>query len=147
MAASAAIIRASSASPRSAPMEQQPTPRCSAGSGPMPWQPRPHRQVHLDVRKARSKRQTVSPSWISSIPGSMATTLMGVVQRFGQRRGLEAVGTDGSVGDLVAEAVRIVRASGLPNETNATFTNIEGEWDEVMAVIKECVDTMAQARS
>ena|ERR1039458_6261240 len=25
------------------------------------------------------------------------------------------------------------------------FTNIEGEWDEVMAVIKECVDTMAQA--
>jgi len=55
------------------------------------------------------------------------------------------LGTEGSVGDLVAEAVRIVRASGLPNETNAMFTNIEGEWDEVMAVIKECVDTMAQA--
>jgi uncharacterized protein (TIGR00106 family) len=54
------------------------------------------------------------------------------------------LGTDESVGDLVAEAVRIVRASGLPNETNALFTNIEGEWDEVMAVIKECVDTMAQ---
>jgi len=45
----------------------------------------------------------------------------------------------------VAEAVRIVRASGLPNDTNAMFTNIEGEWDEVMAVTKECVDTMAQA--
>jgi uncharacterized protein YqgV (UPF0045/DUF77 family) len=45
----------------------------------------------------------------------------------------------------VAEAVRIVRASGLPNETNAMFTNIEGEWDEIMAVIKECVDTMTQA--
>ena len=55
------------------------------------------------------------------------------------------LGTDKSVGDLVAEAVRIVRASGLPNETNATFTNIEGEWDEVMGIIKECVDTMAQA--
>lgn len=55
------------------------------------------------------------------------------------------LGTDESVGDLVAEAVRIVRASGLPNETNAMFTNIEGEWDEVMAVIKQCVDTMAQA--
>ena len=54
------------------------------------------------------------------------------------------LGTDESVGDLVPEAVRIVRASGLPNETNALFTNIEGEWDEVMAVIKECVDTMAQ---
>ncbi len=55
------------------------------------------------------------------------------------------LGTGESVGDLVAETVRIIRASGLPNETNAMFTNIEGEWDEVMAVIKECVDTMARA--
>jgi len=55
------------------------------------------------------------------------------------------LGTGESVGDLVAEAVRIVRTSGLPNETNAMFTNIEGEWDEVMAVIKACVDTIAQA--
>ncbi len=54
------------------------------------------------------------------------------------------IGTAESVGDLVADTVRIVRASGLPNETNAMFTNIEGEWDEVMGVIKECVDTMAQ---
>lgn len=37
----------------------------------------------------------------------------------------------------VAEAVRVVRASGLPNETNAMFTLIEGEWDEVFAVIKD----------
>ena len=43
------------------------------------------------------------------------------------------------VGAAVAEAVRIVRDSGLPNETNAMFTNLEGEWDEVMAVIKACV--------
>jgi uncharacterized protein (TIGR00106 family) len=51
------------------------------------------------------------------------------------------IGTGESVGDLVAETVR----SGLPNETNAMFTNLEGEWDEIMAVIKACVDTMAQA--
>lgn len=55
------------------------------------------------------------------------------------------LGTGESVGELVAETVRIVRASGLPNETNAMFTNIEGEWDEVMAVIKECVDTLSRA--
>jgi uncharacterized protein (TIGR00106 family) len=55
------------------------------------------------------------------------------------------IGTGESVADLVAETVRIVRASGLPNETNAMFTNLEGEWDEIMAVIKACVDTMAQA--
>ncbi|HYJ54190.1 MAG TPA: thiamine-binding protein [Mycobacterium sp.] len=49
----------------------------------------------------------------------------------------------GGVSRAVAEAVRIVRASGLPNETNAMFTNIEGDWDEVMAVVKQAVDAVA----
>ena len=56
------------------------------------------------------------------------------------------LGGGDSVGELVAAAVRIVRESGLPNETNAMFTNIEGEWDEVMAVIHRCVQAVA-ARS
>ena len=49
------------------------------------------------------------------------------------------LGVGDSVSGSVAEAVRIVRDSGLPNETNAMFTNVEGEWDDVMALIKECV--------
>ena len=49
----------------------------------------------------------------------------------------------GSVTEAVAAAVRVVRLSGLPNETNAMFTNIEGEWDEVMAVVKQAVDAVA----
>ncbi|GAA5020133.1 MTH1187 family thiamine-binding protein [Actinopolymorpha pittospori] len=49
----------------------------------------------------------------------------------------------GSVSEAVAEAVRVVRESGLPNETNAMFTNVEGEWDEVMAVVKRAVDVVA----
>jgi len=49
----------------------------------------------------------------------------------------------GGVSEAVAEAVRIVRASGLPSETNSMFTNIEGEWDEVMSVIKQAVDVVA----
>jgi uncharacterized protein (TIGR00106 family) len=53
----------------------------------------------------------------------------------------------GSVGAAVAEAIRVVRASGLPNETNAMFTNIEGEWDEVMAVVKQAIDVVAAASS
>jgi uncharacterized protein (TIGR00106 family) len=56
------------------------------------------------------------------------------------------LGAGDSVGELVADAVRIVRESGLPNETNAMFTNIEGEWDEVMAVIQRCVEAVV-ARS
>ncbi|MFF1815826.1 MTH1187 family thiamine-binding protein [Kribbella sp. NPDC058245] len=49
----------------------------------------------------------------------------------------------GGVSEAVAEAVRVVRASGLPNETNAMFTNIEGEWDEVMDVVKRAVEAVA----
>ena len=50
-----------------------------------------------------------------------------------------------SLADLVAECVRIVRASGLPNETNAMFTNVEGDWDEVMGLIKSCVLEVSKA--
>lgn len=51
----------------------------------------------------------------------------------------------GSVSAAVAEAVRVVRASGLPNETNAMFTNVEGEWDEVMGLIRSCMDRVLEA--
>ena len=53
---------------------------------------------------------------------------------------ISPLGAGESVSGVVADCVRIVRDSGLPNETNAMFTNIEGGWDEVMAVIKACVD-------
>ncbi|MDQ1629560.1 MAG: hypothetical protein QOI54_3304 [Actinomycetota bacterium] len=49
----------------------------------------------------------------------------------------------GGVSAAVAEAIRVVRESGLPNETNAMFTNIEGDWDEVMHVVKRAVDAVA----
>src|SRR5690349_15069809 len=53
------------------------------------------------------------------------------------------LGVGESVSASVADAVRLVRESGLPNETNAMFTNVEGEWDDVMQLVKECVDTVA----
>lgn len=49
---------------------------------------------------------------------------------------------DGSVHDAVAAAVRIVRESGLPNRTTSMFTEIEGEWDEVFAVVKDATDAV-----
>ncbi len=55
-----------------------------------------------------------------------------------------AGGDSDSVGEAVAEAVRVVRESGLPCETNSMFTNIEGEWDEVMAVVKRACDVLAE---
>src|SRR4051794_41816390 len=51
----------------------------------------------------------------------------------------------GGVSESVAEAVRVIRESGLPTETNAMFTNIEGEWDEVMAGVERAVMTVAES--
>ena len=50
----------------------------------------------------------------------------------------------GSVSEAVAAAVRVVRESGLPNHTSSMFTELEGEWDEVMAVVKRAVDVVAE---
>lgn len=50
---------------------------------------------------------------------------------------------DDSLHEAVAAAVRVVRASGLPNRTDAMFTTIEGEWDEVFDVIRRATDAVA----
>lgn len=49
---------------------------------------------------------------------------------------------DGSVSDAVAEAIAVVRASGVTHRTDAMFTTLEGNWDECMAVIKECSEAL-----
>lgn len=53
------------------------------------------------------------------------------------------LGVGEAVGEYVADAVRVVRESGLPNQTNAMFTLVEGEWDEVMEVVKRAVDAVS----
>lgn len=52
------------------------------------------------------------------------------------------VGAGESVGAAVADAVRVVRSSGLPNQTGPMFTTIEGEYDEVMAVVEAAVEAV-----
>ena len=51
----------------------------------------------------------------------------------------------GSVSEAVAAAVRVVRESGLPNETTSMFTSVEGEWDEVMDVVKRAVAVVSES--
>jgi len=53
------------------------------------------------------------------------------------------LGVGEAVGEYVADAVRVVRESGLPNHTDAMFTTIEGDWEETMAVVKQAVDAVA----
>lgn len=50
----------------------------------------------------------------------------------------------GSMAEAVALAVKIVRDSGLPCETTSMFTTVEGEWDEVMPVVKAACEAVAQ---
>jgi len=53
------------------------------------------------------------------------------------------LGVGDEVSEYVADAVRVVRESGLPNRTDAMFTTVEGDWEEVMAVVKRAVDAVA----
>lgn len=44
----------------------------------------------------------------------------------------------------VAEVVKVIRESGLPNRTYSMFTEIEGEWDEVMRVVRNATFALAE---
>jgi uncharacterized protein (TIGR00106 family) len=52
------------------------------------------------------------------------------------------IGAGEDVGEAVADAVRVVRESGLPHRTDAMFTSVEGEWDEVMDVVKRATEAV-----
>lgn len=49
------------------------------------------------------------------------------------------LGVGEDVGEFVADAVRVVRESGLPHRTDAMFTSLEGEWDDCMDVVRRAV--------
>ena len=47
-----------------------------------------------------------------------------------------------SVSPYVARAVKIISSSGMNYALNAMGTSIEGEWDEVMNVVKNCFEAL-----
>jgi len=55
------------------------------------------------------------------------------------------IGIGSSIGDKLAEVLKIIDASGLPYKVNPMGTVIEGEWDEVMKLIKECHKSLMKA--
>ncbi len=61
--------------------------------------------------------------------------------------GLAPAGPTGeadSVSAAVAAAVRVVRASGLPNRTDSMFTTIEGDWESCLRVVREAVEAVGR---
>lgn len=53
-------------------------------------------------------------------------------------------GIGDSVTAAVADAVRVVRESGLPNHTDAMFTTIEGSWEECMDVVRRATEAVGR---
>jgi len=53
-------------------------------------------------------------------------------------------GTGEELSAEVAEVVKVIRESGLPNHTTSMFTEIEGEWDDVMRVVKAATFVLAE---
>ncbi|OGH01103.1 MAG: hypothetical protein A2600_11350 [Candidatus Lambdaproteobacteria bacterium RIFOXYD1_FULL_56_27] len=49
-----------------------------------------------------------------------------------------------SVSKEVSRSLEIIDKSGLPYRLGPMGTTLEGEWDEVMAVLKACYETMAK---
>ncbi len=54
------------------------------------------------------------------------------------------VGVGDELSAHVAEVVKIIRESGLPNKTSSMFTEIEGDWDAVMDVVKRATFVLAE---
>lgn len=48
------------------------------------------------------------------------------------------VGTGESLSEFVSHIIKIVKDSGLPYNLTAMGTIVEGEWDDIMALVKEC---------
>ena len=52
------------------------------------------------------------------------------------------VGVGVSLSNYVAACERILSAAGIKQQLHAHGTNVEGEWDQVLKAIKDCVDTV-----
>ncbi len=52
------------------------------------------------------------------------------------------IGTGESMSEQIAKLFKLVEAGGLPYKATPMGTVIEGEWDEVMGLIKKCHQTL-----
>ena len=48
------------------------------------------------------------------------------------------IGVGVSLSEYIVACQKIIREAGLTHEMHAYGTNVEGEWDDVFAVVKKC---------
>ncbi|MCI0465265.1 MAG: MTH1187 family thiamine-binding protein [Gemmataceae bacterium] len=53
------------------------------------------------------------------------------------------LGKGESVSPYVARCLEVVRASGLPYRLHSMGTTLEGEWEQVFAVVQRCYEALA----
>ncbi|MFD3515808.1 MTH1187 family thiamine-binding protein [Streptomyces sp. NPDC058657] len=56
---------------------------------------------------------------------------------------LTPMGVEENVADYIADAVKIIRESGLRTRSDSMYTMVEGEWDEFMDVVKRATEAVA----
>ena len=54
------------------------------------------------------------------------------------------VGKGESLSEYVARSLDIIDRSGVPYRLNAMGTVLEGEWEELMGIVRQCLDRMTQ---
>ena len=103
--------------------------------------------AHYNVAGTRAARSHSSTSSTAQRPTISRTT------RCASRRpsmntliavAIAPFGVGDELSSEVAEVVKVIRESGLPNRTYSMFTEIEGEWDEVMRVVRDATFVLAE---
>ncbi|WP_223847531.1 thiamine-binding protein [Bifidobacterium callitrichos] len=57
---------------------------------------------------------------------------------------VSVTGAGSEVSPYVAQAISVIRDSGLPQETNALFTDVEGDLDDILHVAGEAAKKLAE---
>lgn len=52
------------------------------------------------------------------------------------------LGAGNSLSPYVAACERVLRDAGLKTQLHANGTNVEGDWDEIMAALKRCHEVL-----
>ena len=58
---------------------------------------------------------------------------------------MSPLGKGESVGEYVAASLEIIDQSGVPYRLNPMGTVLEGEWDEVVPIVRQCLEKMSQS--
>ena len=57
---------------------------------------------------------------------------------------MSPLGKGESVGKYIGRSLDVIDRSGVPYRLNPMGTVLEGEWDEAIGVVKQCLDRMSE---